>query len=136
MVWPALLPPWKRTTASARSASRSVILPFPSSPHWAPTITIPGIAVGVYEGRGRFGASGRTRRGAKLAPLVLAEQRDQIPADLHQSRDGAAPQPLGELVRHQVRRRHDRPLGLVAGVDDRVELLQHPVSAVLSAEIV
>src|SRR5215211_3740276 len=28
---------------SARSASRSVSFPLPSSPHWAPTITIPGI---------------------------------------------------------------------------------------------
>ncbi len=44
IVWPALLPPWKRTTASARSASRSVIFPFPSSPHWAPTMTMPGTA--------------------------------------------------------------------------------------------
>ena len=41
---PALLPPWKRTTASPCSASRSVILPLPSSPHWAPTITIPGMS--------------------------------------------------------------------------------------------
>ena len=50
IVWPALLPPWKRTTASARSASRSVIFPLPSSPHWAPTITIPGIRVQCRQG--------------------------------------------------------------------------------------
>src|SRR6476620_9188021 len=43
IVWPALLPPWKRTTASARSASRSVTFPFPSSPHWAPMTTSPGM---------------------------------------------------------------------------------------------
>src|SRR5919197_872837 len=43
IVWPALLPPWKRTTASARSASRSVTFPSPSSPHWAPMTTRPGI---------------------------------------------------------------------------------------------
>src|SRR6185437_16174141 len=36
MVWPALLPPWKRTTISARLASQSTTLPLPSSPHWAP----------------------------------------------------------------------------------------------------
>src|SRR5919108_1340341 len=36
-VWPALLPPWKRTTTSARSDNQSTILPLPSSPHWAPT---------------------------------------------------------------------------------------------------
>src|SRR5262249_34575607 len=44
IVWPALLPPWKRTTASARSASMAVTFPFPPSPRWAPTTTIPGIA--------------------------------------------------------------------------------------------
>src|SRR3990172_4801932 len=38
-VWPALLPPWKRTTTSAWSASMSTIFPLPSSPHWAPTMT-------------------------------------------------------------------------------------------------
>src|SRR6266704_5377851 len=38
-VWPALAPPWYRTTRSARSASTSTILPLPSSPHWAPTTT-------------------------------------------------------------------------------------------------
>src|SRR5215813_9086476 len=35
-VWPALWPPWKRTTTSARAESQSTILPLPSSPHWAP----------------------------------------------------------------------------------------------------
>src|SRR5262249_45539139 len=38
-VWPALCPPWKRTTMSARSESQSTILPLPSSPHWAPMTT-------------------------------------------------------------------------------------------------
>src|ERR1700753_1980683 len=38
-VWPALLSPWKRTTMSACSDNQSTILPFPSSPHWAPTTT-------------------------------------------------------------------------------------------------
>src|SRR4051812_32530645 len=38
-VWPALWPPWKRTTTSACSDSQSTILPLPSSPHWAPTTT-------------------------------------------------------------------------------------------------
>src|SRR6478736_6810850 len=41
MVWPALLPPWNRTTISARFDSQSMILPLPSSPHWAPiTVTL------------------------------------------------------------------------------------------------
>src|SRR3546814_1459762 len=38
-VCPALCPPWKRTTTSARSDSQSTILPLPSSPHWDPTTT-------------------------------------------------------------------------------------------------
>src|SRR3954464_1635999 len=38
-VWPALWPPWKRTTTSACSDSQSTILLLPSSPHWAPTTT-------------------------------------------------------------------------------------------------
>src|SRR3546814_2598274 len=38
-VWPALWPPWKRTTTSARSDSQSTILPLPSSPHCEPMTT-------------------------------------------------------------------------------------------------
>src|SRR5688572_1671591 len=38
-VWPALWPPWKRTTPATRSVSRSTILPLPSSPHCAPITT-------------------------------------------------------------------------------------------------
>src|SRR6187455_690403 len=38
-VWPALWPPWKRTTPCAWSVSQSTILPLPSSPHWVPMTT-------------------------------------------------------------------------------------------------
>src|SRR3954463_10565880 len=38
-VWPALCPPWKRTTMSACSDNQSTIFPLPSSPHWEPTTT-------------------------------------------------------------------------------------------------
>src|ERR1700752_3788292 len=38
-VWPALWPPWKRTTPCALSVSQSTSLPLPSSPHWVPTTT-------------------------------------------------------------------------------------------------
>src|ERR1700712_924347 len=38
-VWPALWPPWKRTTPCAWSVSQSTTLPLPSSPHWVPTTT-------------------------------------------------------------------------------------------------
>src|SRR6476619_4083420 len=43
-VWPALWPPWKRTTTSACSESQSTILPLPSSPHCEPTTTTFAIA--------------------------------------------------------------------------------------------
>src|SRR3954464_2810580 len=38
-VWLALAPPWYRTTTSAHEVKRSTIFPFPSSPHWATTLT-------------------------------------------------------------------------------------------------
>src|SRR5213594_4312891 len=38
-VWPALCPPWKRTTPCAWSVSQSTTLPLPSSPHWVPMTT-------------------------------------------------------------------------------------------------
>src|ERR1700732_1766853 len=88
IVCPALLPPWNLATASACSASRSVILPLPSSPHWAPTITIPGMPTQVYGGPpARPGASSggepaRQPRRPELAALVLAIERDQVAADL------------------------------------------------------
>src|SRR5215218_3216824 len=44
-VCPALWPPWKRTTTSARCDSQSTIFPLPSSPHWAPTTATLAISV-------------------------------------------------------------------------------------------
>src|SRR4051812_45569742 len=38
-VWPALWPPWNRTTPCALSVSQSTSFPLPSSPHWVPTTT-------------------------------------------------------------------------------------------------
>src|SRR5919107_6272319 len=108
IVWPALLPPWKRTTASACSASRSVIFPLPSSPHWAPTITMPDIA------RGSLG------RVLEDLPAILAQQRDRL-AHLSQPRNGALGDLLDELLVREVGGDHHRALRLVAGVDDRVE---------------
>src|SRR5919201_5768285 len=115
IVCPALLPPWKRTTMSARSASRSTILPLPSSPHWAPTITMPGIATQCVRRR-------TCTRSRDEPARVLAEER-QHRAHLLQARHGALADLLGQLLRRlDVRRDQDRALLLVAGVDDRVEL--------------
>src|SRR4051794_29202690 len=157
-------------TRSTCSASRSVILPLPSSPHWAPMITMPAIgpsestgtgagagsrpafapastggrapprrlpAVAAEPDRGRLavalrraeldGRGGRGRqvlRQLHLAPLVGAEERQRVAAHLHEAGNGA----LGDLVAQarlvEVRRQHDGLLVLVAGVDDRVELLE------------
>src|SRR5919202_3033971 len=117
-------------TTSARSASRSVILPFPSSPHWAPTTTSPGMALAVE------------RRGGALRPVderpaeVGAHDRNGG-AHLAQPRDGPRPDLLAQLVAvGEVGRDDDRALLLPALVDDRVELLQHPFRAFLGAEVV
>src|SRR5262245_46315503 len=42
MVCPAFGPPEYRATTSTQGATRSTTFPFPSSPHWAPTITMLG----------------------------------------------------------------------------------------------
>src|SRR4051795_13194520 len=116
IVWPALLPPWKRMTASARSASRSTTLPFPSSPHWAPTTTMPGIAVSSLGGA----------QVGQRPPPVGPEERQRIAAHLDQPGDRAQPDLVGQRVGLEVRRDHHGPLVLVARVDDRVQLLEHP----------
>src|SRR3954447_1806762 len=132
IVWPALLPPWKRTTASACSASRSTTLPLPSSPHWAPTITMPGIGC---ECRGRLGPAGVPRRLVRRAGVV-AEQRDEL-AHLLQARDGALADLVHEILALlDVRREDHGALLLVAGVDERVELLEDPRAALLGTDVV
>src|ERR1700730_8427408 len=65
-VWPALWPPWKRTTTSARCDSQSTILPLPSSPHWAPitaTLAISSILPSVP---------------ASVPAISLSHQRDPV----------------------------------------------------------
>src|SRR5262247_284501 len=42
-VWPALLPPWYRTTTFTCGVSTSTTLPLPSSPHCVPTTTMLGM---------------------------------------------------------------------------------------------
>src|ERR1700687_604325 len=74
-VWPALLPPWKRTTTSKCGVITSTTLPLPSSPHWAPTITMLGMTRTSYLRKmaHRVGQD----LGRRRAPLAaLAVQRD------------------------------------------------------------
>src|SRR3954468_14785574 len=107
IVCPALLPPWKRTTASACSASRSVIFPLPSSPHWAPTMTIPGTI-------GSLGGA------PPDLPVIGPADRDHL-AHLLEPRDGPHRDLLGQrLAVQDVRRDGHRAFALVARVDDRV----------------
>ena len=63
-VWPALLPPLNLTTQSVRSPSRSVALPFPSSPHCTPTMTMAGIFTPREGSDGTPHPIGRARRPA------------------------------------------------------------------------
>src|SRR5215217_6076146 len=121
IVWPALLPPWNRTTASACSASRSTTLPLPSSPHWAPTITMPGIGRECRRDRtgapppAALGGVPDLARGLVRRAGVVAEQRDEL-AHLLQAGDGALADLLDEvLALLDVRREDHRALLLVAG---------------------
>src|SRR5829696_4221016 len=129
MVWPALLPPWKRMTRSAFSASRSVIFPLPSSPHWAPMMTMPAISRVSLRGvptpglavRRRAVVPGERRLGrdeARLEAAVLAEHRLRVAADLVDPGDGALPdlvaQRLVAVLGDEVRRQQDRAAVLVA----------------------
>src|SRR3954454_24167819 len=122
MVWPALLPPWKRITTSAVSASRSVTLPFPSSPHWAPTITSPGMS--------------SLSLGSRDLPEITAHYRNRLTAHSLDPRDRAEADLLAQLVEAEIGGDHDRALVLPALVDDRVELLEDPLGALLGAEVV
>src|SRR5437667_381562 len=75
-VWPALAPPWYRTTRSARSASTSTIFPLPSSPHWAPTTTtqwVFGPNMAPQQKRPKSGALQYPPTEAR--PVLLARQR-------------------------------------------------------------
>src|SRR5919199_5339511 len=117
-------------TTSARSASRSVILPLPSSPHWAPTTTSPGMALAPVERRGAL-------RPVDERPAQVGSHDRNGGAHLAQPRDGARSDLLAELLAvGQVGRDDDRPLLLPALVDDRVQLLEDPLGALLGAEVV
>src|SRR5213596_3025611 len=98
-VWPALLPPWKRTTTSALAARRSTTFPFPSSPHCVPMMTVAGIRLGVCSGNhgergeragererqaqrrltrraGRHAAGGRSEHAARSPRIVRRSHHD------------------------------------------------------------
>src|SRR5690349_15175668 len=77
-VWPALLPPWKRTTTSASAARRSTTFPFPSSPHCVPMMTVAGMGLEAQLLR-RDDLRQRTERGEDVFRhrLVDVDQRER-----------------------------------------------------------
>src|SRR4051812_25202950 len=77
-VWPALWPPWKRTTTSACSESQSTILPLPSSPHCDPTTTT--LAMAALPHATSAPGADATKPGARPAGLCgdLADRRLRV----------------------------------------------------------
>src|SRR5690242_17839706 len=63
-VWPALCPPWKRTTPCACSVSQSTTLPLPSSPHCVPITTTFLLAAAIVRS-----LSGDTAQRGELAQV-------------------------------------------------------------------
>ena len=60
----------------------------------------------------------------------------QLQAHLRETGDGALGDLRRELVVVEVGGEHHRALVLVAGIDDRVELLQDPVGGALGADVI
>src|SRR5262249_61244473 len=104
-VCPALWPPWKRTTTSARSQSQSTILPLPSSPHWEPTTaTLPMLLL-----LDRQRAAGLQIMRAAEAPGFAPRFGDRLePRD----RDPALLAPGGRHGARCRRRQEEPPAGL------------------------
>src|SRR3954447_26018792 len=94
-------------TTSARSAIRSVILPLPSSPHWAPTTTSPGTSERLFLGA----AAARYVAAAVHAACRISPRADrprELPLAVH----------VGELRIARQEREHDLADGPVAMLRD------------------
>src|SRR6185369_9720613 len=94
MVWPALLPPWNRTTMSARFDSQSMILPLPSSPHWAPITVTLDMLLNPYPDR-------LCPAGARARWRLIAVQRRTVRAKVPHPRGNAA-DTTGKSVKYVV----------------------------------
>src|SRR6476620_8225871 len=93
-VWPALWPPWKRTTTSARSESQSTILPLPSSPHWAPTTTTFAIANPAVRHDEALDRSSRALKHRVIAQIRRAQAVLRVRGAEGCAAGGLAPSPL------------------------------------------
>src|ERR1700743_326361 len=76
-VWPALWPPWKRTTACTWSVSRSTTLPLPSSPPCKPMMTR-FLPIADPQQQGGAGDHADKAAPAQLLGLGLRELRHQL----------------------------------------------------------
>src|SRR5918911_108891 len=98
-------------TTSAFSAIRSVTFPLPSSPHWAPTTTRPGMRLLQLGGAAR---GGRIQPRAGLRALAAASQivSHDWNGDAHLTQPGhdARSDLLLELLLGCVRGDHERAL--------------------------
>ena len=82
-----------------------------------------------------YGAGAAPRSSISIA-VVDAAQRQRVAAHLDEPRHGAPPDLLAQLRLVEVRGDHHRAPVLVARVDDRVELLEHPRRALLGPDVV
>src|ERR1051326_7199057 len=88
-VWPALWPPWNRTTTSACSDSQSTILPLPSSPHCEPITATFAIQV-PSQAASRCNANPVKGLGPKHLDSIRI--KDDTPPDKATHRFGGIPQ--------------------------------------------
>ena len=116
-VWPALWPPWKRTTTSARSESQSTILPLPSSPHWAPTTAT--LAIQSLPQPSALGASSSEDMGAAEAarlrrpigggfegcdgdPAAFAQDNGAVPVGAERQQQAALRDGIGQCSQNGI----------------------------------
>ena len=130
IVWPALLPPWKRTIIVGPLGEQVGDL--------ALALVAPLGADYDHAWHARRDCDGFSRRARSLvrgwsgAEAAAAGRRRSRPG----AKRCAAPICSSSCCLVEVGRDQHRALGLVALVDQRVELLQHPVGAFLGAEVV
>src|SRR5262245_23623880 len=106
-------------------ASRSTILPFPSSPHCAPTMTVAGTSVKYAVGLGR-----------RALAVVVAGVDVNFPGEAPQAARRGAADAARQLPPLVVRRHDHEPPLLLALVDEVVDAVARPARPVLRAEVV
>src|SRR5437879_9992115 len=135
MVCPALLPPWLRTITSALLVSTSMIFPFPSSPHCAPTKIV--FAISIQNSGKKFSrriwqdAVGTCRRMIRTARLrasgfqarAISQKNDQPPQRLRRKVDAHyfTPHPDSVVDRSFARVAIQHRLGLLSKRRARID---------------